>query len=377
MFPTDNFSCFLFPKCSGCDRIEAVRSPPILNNLVEFFSKKGVSFNLVSGSITGWRSKAKLAIRGETQFPQIGLFSLGSHQVVDMPFCPHHYSSMNQAVSMIRAKIIEHQIIPYDEKTHTGSLGYIQLLVERKTNKVQLTLGWKKKETSNLEKQFIFDLYKNSSIWHSIWNNFHPEKSNTIFSNEWEFILGEKEFWQEIGGISFCFHPGSFSQAHLEMFEEMLSYVSSITQNIDSLLELYAGVGCISLFLSPNVKKIYMIESSLHAKFCFQKTISPFPEKEKEKFNFFQNSVEEFNFSTFESVDTVIVDPPRKGLSALCKQKIVELDPRQLIYISCGPSSFMRDCEDFLLKGWKLQEAKGFLFFPGTNHVEIVARFLR
>ena len=71
----------------------------------------------------------------------------------------------------------------------------------------------------------------------------------------------------------------------------------------------------------------------------------------------------------------IIVDPPRKGLSKECKSKIFNSNATQLIYVSCGYDSFIRDAKEILEKGWILDHAKGFLLFPGTNHVEIIAHF--
>jgi len=76
--------------------------------------------------------------------------------------------------------------------------------------------------------------------------------------------------------------------------------------------------------------------------------------------------------------DIVIVDPPRKGLDyqvldALCQTK----GPSQILYLSCGPVSFQRDCEKLFAHGWKVDNAEAYLFFPGSNHVEILCSLKR
>jgi tRNA/tmRNA/rRNA uracil-C5-methylase (TrmA/RlmC/RlmD family) len=72
----------------------------------------------------------------------------------------------------------------------------------------------------------------------------------------------------------------------------------------------------------------------------------------------------------------VIVDPPRKGLekellNALCDNK--ELN--NIIYVSCGWEAFKSDCLALLQAGWRLAHAEAFLFFPGSEHIEVLAVF--
>jgi len=376
-FPTDSFSCDLFPICSGCDRINQVRLPPISLELQEFFAKKGIDFSVSSHNITNWRSRAKLAVRGEVGSPKIGLFSVGTHTVIDMPFCPHHYPVMNQAVALIRKMMIRFDIAPYKEKEHTGRLSYIQMVANREDQKIQLSVVWKTESLSGEEKEFIRALYEESHYFHSIWNNFHPLPSNTVLGKKWELALGEEVFLQKIGGILFSIHPSCFFQAHLEMFEEVLDYLFGSIPHYTSIIELYAGVGCISTCLSSKAKRVYMIESSDFAKKCFETTLSLLPQEEAKKFQFIHSTVEDYDLLPFKEVEVLIVDPPRKGLSTLCKKKIRGLGCGHLFYISCGPSSFMRDCEELIEMGWELRKGRGFLFFPGTNHVEIAAEFFK
>ena len=152
----------------------------------------------------------------------------------------------------------------------------------------------------------------------------------------------------------------------------MIGYIDSLVESEKSLFELYAGVGCIGLFLAYKAKKVTLVESSPHAKSCFETTVKKLSTAIQKKCFFLSSKVEEVDL---QDAEVVLVDPPRKGLSKECKDKIFKSNAAQLIYISCGYESFMRDCSEILEKGWKLENAKGFILFPGTNHVEIVANF--
>jgi 23S rRNA (uracil1939-C5)-methyltransferase len=68
--------------------------------------------------------------------------------------------------------------------------------------------------------------------------------------------------------------------------------------------------------------------------------------------------------------EVIVVDPPRKGLETFVLDAIDQSQAEQLIYLSCSTSSFIRDCGRLLKSGWSIEKAFGYLFFPGSNHVE-------
>ncbi len=375
-FPTKDISCSLFPLCSGCKLQKNVRFPPIWKEVVNFFTAKNITAELISKEITEYRSKVKLAVRGSFLLPQIGLFREGTHEIVDMPFCPLHYPVIDEACALIRKKITEHKIEPYAENTRKGRLKYIQMLVNRKTNKIQVSFIFNDNLLNKNEIKFLEDLYLNSIFFHSVWVNLFPGSSNTILGDNWKLFHGEEYFEQELLGMSFYFHPSCFSQAHLSVFEDMLEYLDFLVPINASVLELYAGVGCIGLYMAQKSSKVVFVESSPCAEKCFKKTTSKLLSEISQKCTFFSSSVEDMIFPT-EKIDVLIVDPPRKGLSKKCKEKISSLQPTQLIYVSCGPNSFIRDCNELLENGWVLNKARGFLLFPGTDHAEIISSFIR
>ena len=366
----NSFSCHLFPTCSGCKSQKEVRNPPVLEEIQKFFQGLQCEIKLISGEITGWRSKAKLAVRESEKEPLIGLFQEESHQVVDLEECPLHYVEMNHALKMIRNQIKTFGIRAYHEKKHEGRLRYIQIVFSPKTLTLQLSLVFNAIALEEEEKQFVKRLYK-EGLFYSIWVNFCPDKTNSIFGKKWELLEGEEDFFQEIRGISFCFHPSCFSQAHLPLFEKMISYVDDLIPKNKTILELYAGVGCIGLSLAHTAKKVVLVESSPFAKNSFEKSCS---KELRDKCTFISGMVEDLSLP-WQEAEVIIVDPPRKGLSKQCKNKIFQSNATQLVYVSCGYDSFMRDCKEILEKGWTLEAAQGFLLFPGTNHVELIAGF--
>ena len=370
-----DISCPLFSVCSGCKYQKEVRNPPVWEEIIRFFKEIDpfLDIELFSKEILEYRSKIKLAVRGSVKEPKIGLFKEGSHEVVDLRSCPLHFSQMNKAIEDIRFQMERFEIEPYEEEGHLGRLRYLQMLINQKTLKIQLTLVWNGSFLKENELAFVNQLYK-LDFYHSIWANFVAEKTNSILGENWKLLEGDEDFYQEIKGISFHFHPSCFSQVHIAVFEEMIAFVDCLMLDGKTLLELYSGVGCMGVSLAEKAKEVTLIESSPFAKSSFEKTMQKLPISIQKKCHFLSGFAEEMSWN---DSDVILVDPPRKGLSKKCKERIFQSKAEKIIYVSCGFESFQRDAKELLDKGWKIESAKGFLLFPGTNHVELIAGFVK
>ena len=74
---------------------------------------------------------------------------------------------------------------------------------------------------------------------------------------------------------------------------------------------------------------------------------------------------------------TVVLDPPRSGAGREVIDSLVDLRPRQLVYVACDPVALARDAGLLRERGYELQAMRAFDLFPNTHHVEAVARFGR
>jgi 23S rRNA (uracil1939-C5)-methyltransferase len=74
---------------------------------------------------------------------------------------------------------------------------------------------------------------------------------------------------------------------------------------------------------------------------------------------------------------TIIVDPPRTGMSAEALASLVKLSPERLVYVSCDPPTLARDARRLIDAGYGLASLRAFDFFPNTPHVESLALFAR
>ncbi|KAL3372453.1 hypothetical protein AABB24_004805 [Solanum stoloniferum] len=238
--PNSSLSCALncthFQSCSGCTQEYNLHHPVVIDEAIGFFNKLGIKdFSFDSCRLWGWRCRAKLAVRGSSTNPLIGLYEEGTHNVVDIPDCKSHHPNINAAVQLLKKGIIELNVEPYDEDQGTGDLRYVQMAVtthdtslpipERyKNGKVQVSLVWNSRSensanTGKLNALANF-LWGNGGpkrkvhLIHSVWANFQTSSNNIIFGNRWRHLLGERDFWEHIGGIDVSLVPSSFGQAN-------------------------------------------------------------------------------------------------------------------------------------------------------------------
>eukprot|EP01026_Neomeris_dumetosa_P015549 TRINITY_DN1594_c1_g1_i5.p1 TRINITY_DN1594_c1_g1~~TRINITY_DN1594_c1_g1_i5.p1 ORF type:complete len:473 (-),score=34.35 TRINITY_DN1594_c1_g1_i5:548-1966(-) len=385
-----DLNCPIQDECSGCNIQHNITQPPIYFEAKQLFNSYGIKdYELIVDKTQGWRYRAKLAVRGSSKNPRIGLFKEGTHQVVDMrEGCQMHHPKINQAISNIYQLIIQFKIQPYNEQRSGGLLRYLQLTVTTKQNSSQrnqielvLVVNLNPKEYN---KQYQL-LYFIESLWNyrkgqfsSIWLNYQNENTNSIFGKEWKLEKGEKFSVQRFLGVNVWFHPGSFQQANVKTMNLAIKEICKYIPSQSTILEMHAGAGVIGLCAATHCspKSVCFVESnnSNSEGFNLSKRIV---QKDVD----LKYMVQDVNLNSQELVDgmnIVIVDPPRKGLEEGLLKVLV--DPvyeqqreqlQKLIYLSCGFSSLKRDLVQLLqYDRWKIRKCVSYLFFPGTNSIE-------
>ncbi len=344
-----DLNCPHFSECSGCTQSTSLEEPPVLKEALTLYP-----FTFETGSFFHWRTKAKLAVRKEG----IGLFKRGTHTTLPIPFCKVHNPLINKIVDELNKWCVKENISPYDETSHKGQLRYIQLHIERHTREVQLVLVLNEELPS----------YPTHLPLHSLWVNRNKTRTNVIFTSDWELIFGKPYLVEYYLGCPISYHPGSFAQANPEMFEKLLFDLQNLIPKKGKILDLFSGVGVIGFVLSQGGNEVMCVES--HAS-----VLKPFLETQKKLTTTIEmriGCVEEW-LGLINGYSVIIVDPPRSGLDlrtieALGASKTLN----KLFYISCGFTSYKRDALRLKELGFIQTFGKAYLFFPGTNHIELL-----
>jgi len=95
---------------------------------------------VIEGTPLGYRHRARLMVRGRAGSPKLGIFQAGTHDVVDIPRCRVHHPLVNEVGAALREAIRATGTRPYAERSHTGALRAVQIVVERASQTAQLVL---------------------------------------------------------------------------------------------------------------------------------------------------------------------------------------------------------------------------------------------
>lgn len=167
----------------------------------------------------------------------------------------------------------------------------------------------------------------------------------------------------------------SFFQANRFLLPGLVEAVLDSVPAGGAILDLYAGVGLFSTALaSTGRSRITAVEGDRSSGADLRSNASPFGDA----IRVVVGSVEHYlAASKRAAVDTVIVDPPRTGISKAAMQAVSLLGAGRVVYVSCDPPTMARDARRLLDAGYELERLRAFDLFPNTPHVESLGVFVR
>ena len=178
-----------------------------------------------------------------------------------------------------------------------------------------------------------------------------------------KFIKGEEYLIDEINNYKFSIYPESFYQINKEGMTNIYNKALDYINDSNSLLDLYCGTGTIGIWLNNKFKSITGVE--INESSIKNANIN-------KKLNNLKNI--EFKCSDAKNIkgsfDSIVVDPPRSGLSKDVINYLNISNSKQIIYISCNPNTLKRDID--LLTNYNLKDISCADMFPRTKHCESI-----
>lgn len=213
-----------------------------------------------------------------------------------------------------------------------------------------------------------------------ILHTLNDSLSDTVQNDRTECLYGQDYFYEELLGLRFKISPFSFFQTNSlgaeVLYNTAREYValaekSGSKRNSQGgvIYDLYSGTGTIAQLLAPVAKKVIgveIVEEAVEAA------------KQNAELNglhnceFIAGDVLKVLDEIEEKPDFIVLDPPRDGIHPKALKKIIRYGVEHIVYISCKPTSLVRDLEVFLACGYEVRRACAIDQFPGTSHVEAI-----
>ena len=302
----------------------------------------------------------------------IGFYEINSNEIVDMEESILHPELGNKIITLIRQWIEEHDIPPYNKKTKTGILKHIGIRIN-KDNEAMVILVTRGNELPNqleLVKLFSENLDEVISLYH----NVNKMDYGGTYGKRYKKIFGKDKIIDYIGEYKFTISPNSFFQTNRDqafvLYEKVKEYLD--LDNKDIILDLYCGIGSISIYVANDVKRVYGVEVA-------EESIKD------ARTNARLNKINNIEFITGKAEETlpfliergieankIIVDPPRKGCDKKVLDAIIKINPESIVYVSCNPTTLARDLKILVENGYKVKEVQPVDMFPHTAHIESV-----
>ncbi len=393
--------CPHFDKCGGCsyqtlpyEKQLALKDWQVHELLKPVLRSTNDVFRPILASPVqfAYRNKMEFSFGDEVKGGelQLGLHKRGSfYDIVTVKNCKIIDRDMQMILSETLSYFREKDITYFHKQTHEGYLRHLLIRRGVKMNEILVDLVTSSQtppDTICMEKGLLQD-YTDRILALPLTNRLvgilhtvNDAVSDTIINEHTDILYGTDFFFDEVLECKFRITPFSFFQTNTYSAEVLYDTVRKfVTESADGLAEsvvydLYSGTGTIAQLVAPVAKKVIGVEIVPEA-------------VEAAKENARQNGLTNCDFiagdvlkvldDIDEKPDYIILDPPRDGIHPKALSKIIAYGVKNIVYISCKPSSLARDLVALQAGGYEVQIIQPLDQFPGTVHVETVVLITR
>ena len=380
-----NRECPVAKLCGGCDfqhmdyaeetRLKAERVRQCLNRLGgEALEQMPI---LAAPTCHSYRNKAQYPVASQKGRVYAGFFKAGTHSVVENDRCMILPEEADRVKDIVIDYVNQSRVSAYDETSHTGLLRHIYVRRGTVSGQVLVCLVINGHGIPHAER--LIEMLKAVDGFTTLVLSLNTKKGNTILGESFITLYGPGYIEDTLCGLNFRLSARSFYQVNHHQAQRL--YKAAIAQagitKEDTVLDLYCGVGTITLCMARAAGKVYGVEVVEQA-------------VQDARDNARRNGIQNAEFFCGDAgqaalaleqqgirADVVVVDPPRKGLNADCIEALARMSPRRIVYVSCDPATLARDVALLKARGYTLQNALAADLFPRCSHVESVITLCR
>lgn len=192
---------------------------------------------------------------------------------------------------------------------------------------------------------------------------------------ETELVWGQSHLPERLGELDLRISPEAFFQTNTEMAEVLYGIAAEYAalSGYERVFDLYCGTGTIALALAPRAGELWGIE-------VVPEAVTDATDAAR------RNGVHNARFLVGDArlalpqlleqagrPDVVVIDPPRAGLSQKVVRRVIDCQPKRIVYVSCNPTTLAPNAAQLGEAGWRLRTVRPVDMFPQTHHVECVA----
>lgn len=390
--------CPVFGKCGGCSlqhlsyeaqlswKEERVKAALQRIGKLDPASLQQIRFSPIIGmkaeQALGYRNKAQFPFGRRDQKVIAGFYQAHSHEIVAIDSCPLQDERINTLYHKTLAFLSSHPIEPYDMTTGEGVLRHLYYRAAQEGLSMTLVVA----KDQAIPKQELIEFAKENGVL-SLSLNLQPAPTNVILGSHTITLFGsthlEDQLMVDDETLSFQISPESFYQVNAsqtgKLYQASLN-LANLSPN-DLVLDLYCGIGTITLFAAKLCRHIFGVEVVPQA---IENAKSNASLNQIENASFLCGSAEEVLPSLIQELgrplDVVLVDPPRSGLDKTVVETLLQAAPSRIVYISCDPSTLARDIDLFCHADgscYLVEAVQPVDMFPQTTHVETVVLLRR
>ncbi len=357
--------CQFYERCGGCDimhinydsQLDLKQS--ILKNTL---NKQGIEFSHIeiekSDNPFKYRNNVIYSFLFDDKLKQVqkGYYKKSTHQVQEIETCMLQSDVANNVAN----KVVELLNMMESYEAYRKNLKRLQIKYSFKRNEIMIVFITK--NTKIMSSPYLVE---------KLVEAFPEIKSiNTVSDTAQKNIYKQDFIIEEILDIEYQIPVQSFFQVNTLEVEKQFSYVlENLNINNKKILDLYCGSAMISLLVAKKAKHVVGVEKDIRAIKLAKKNLVA---NKIENIELINSDVKDYYFKKSD-FDLMIVDPPRKGLSANIIEQISAYKIPEIIYISCNPASLARDLK--AIEGqYKIEQMKIFDLFSQTHHMEVVCK---
>lgn len=376
--------CKSFGVCGGCTYMHMTYEAELqtkLDRVNEAFKRLGgldIEAEKIIGSneVYSYRNKAVYNVAEVNGEAICGFYRPRSHDVVKLERCHLQTLHFDEIAKAVCDWMNKNKIRAFNDEKGIGFIRHIYLRKAQDGRTLVCVTTFK--NIRGYEDSLVQAILAASDKVCGVVLNINKSRGNTVLDGRFKTLWGDSELSDTMNGYEFSLAPQAFYQINPKQAEKLYNIAIEMAEVEDAeCVDLYCGAGTISMSLAKVAKRV------VGAEIVEEAVINASENAER-------NGVTNVEFICADAgevakqlsevgakIKTVVVDPPRKGMSEEAIRGVVSINSERIVYVSCDPASLSRDLKIFEQSGYKVRRAVAVDMFPRTTHVECVTLLTR